>query len=162
MQQHGSKYFACRPSPRPRPWRVGSKGQNPTFSEYCHVERRIQQHGRSYFHLMIPHPTMGVGSKGQNSTLAEHGHVHIKLIGIMNAATWQQIFCPNRPPPLPWGVGSNGQNSTFSEYGHVAYQTKRKSVMQQHSSKYFAQTYPTSFDPTPPPPLTSPQHWGWG
>ena len=35
MQQHGSKYFACRPPPPalPRPWEMGSKGQNSTFSE---------------------------------------------------------------------------------------------------------------------------------
>ena len=38
MQQHGSKYFVRRPPPpdQPpppplRPWRVGSKGQNPSF-----------------------------------------------------------------------------------------------------------------------------------
>ena len=33
MKQHGSKYFACR---HPRPWGLGSKGQNLTFSEHGH------------------------------------------------------------------------------------------------------------------------------
>ena len=46
----------------------------------------------------------------------------IKLTGIINAATWQQIFCPQNLSPTTLGAGSKGQNSTFSEHGHVAYQ----------------------------------------
>ena len=47
MQQHGSKYFACRPSPLG----MGSIGQKSTLSEHGHVAYQIkrnhemQQHG---------------------------------------------------------------------------------------------------------------------
>ena len=56
--------------------------------------------------------------------------LHIKLNGIMNAATLFQIFCPHTSPTL--GIGSIGQESTFSEHGHVAYQIKGNHEMQQH------------------------------
>ena len=47
--------------------------------------------------------------------------LHIKSKGMINAATWLQIFNLQTPPPHPpWG--SKGQNSTFSEHGHAAYQ----------------------------------------
>ena len=59
--------------------------------------------------------------------------------GIMNAATWSQIFClqtPTHPHPLPTqGMGAIGQKSTFAEHSHVAYQIKGNHEMQQHGSK---------------------------
>ena len=39
MQQHGSKYFARRPTPL----RMGSIGQNSTFSEHGHVAYLIKE-----------------------------------------------------------------------------------------------------------------------
>ena len=52
--------------------------------------------------------------------------LHIRFKGIINEATWKQIFYPQTPTPLPsqtLGVRSKSQNS-FSEHGHVAYQIK--------------------------------------
>ena len=71
----------------------------------------MPQHGSNYFAV--------VGQKDQKvkfnlfTTLSS-------CIGITNAATRQQIFCPQTP--RPWQ--SKGQISTFSEHGHVAYQIK--------------------------------------
>ena len=45
---------------------------------------------------------------------------HIKFKCITNAATWQQMFCRQNPPPQ----GPGAQNSTFSKHGHVAYRIK--------------------------------------
>ena len=44
MQQHFSKYFACRPpSTTPLPTSgMGTIGQNSTFSEHGHVEYQIK------------------------------------------------------------------------------------------------------------------------
>ena len=39
MQQHGSKYFACRPLTL----RMGSVGPNLTFSEHGHVAYQIKE-----------------------------------------------------------------------------------------------------------------------
>ena len=50
--------------------------------------------------------------------------LHIKLRGMMHAATWVQIIYPRTPHTPTLGVGSKGQNSTFSEHGHVVYQIK--------------------------------------
>ena len=36
--QHGSKYYARRPPPLT----LGSKGQNPTFSEHGHIAYKIK------------------------------------------------------------------------------------------------------------------------
>ena len=69
MQQHGSKYFACRPLPRLWVW-----GQNPTFSEHGHIAYLIRWNLVAY--IMIADPLdPGSGSKGQNSTFSEYGHV---------------------------------------------------------------------------------------
>ena len=48
--------------------------------------------------------------------------LHIKLKGMMHAATWGAHILPADPPTL--GVGSKGKYSTFLEQGHVAYQIK--------------------------------------
>ena len=40
MQQHGSKYFPCRPSPQP--WGWGQKVKILTCSEYGHVAYQIK------------------------------------------------------------------------------------------------------------------------
>ena len=49
--------------------------------------------------------------------------LHIKLKGMMHAATFGAYILPADPPPT-LEVGSKGQYSTFSEQGHVAYQNK--------------------------------------
>ena len=69
----------------------------------------------------------------------------IKLTGIINAATWQQIFCPQNLSLTTLGAGSKGQNSTFSEHGHVAYQ-----IIENHEcSNMVANIWPK--DPNPRP-----------
>ena len=87
MQQHGSKFFTCRPPPPPlppRPWGRVQKINIQLFSEYGHVAYQIK--GRDACSIMVANilpaepPTLVVGSKGQNSTFSEHGHFayHIK------------------------------------------------------------------------------------
>ena len=94
-QQQGSKYFACRPSTPPPPPPPPTLGYGVKKSEF------------KYFACRPPSPlTLGLGSKSQNSTLSEHGHVAYQIKGIMNTATWYQIFCRQTPPPpTPWGWG---------------------------------------------------------
>ena len=82
MQQHGIKYFACRPHPSPHQpdLRIGSKQQNSTSSEHGHVrESRMQQHCSQYVPddptSTPPHThTLGMRSIGHNSTFSEHGY----------------------------------------------------------------------------------------
>ena len=42
MQQHGSKYFACRRPTNPPTLGLGSIGQNSTFSQHGHVAYQIK------------------------------------------------------------------------------------------------------------------------
>ena len=109
MQQHGSKYFACRP-PLPLTLRLGSKGQTSTLSEQGHVAYQIKgNHDCSnmeatYFACRSPSPppqkNLGVGSIGQNSTFSEHGHVayHIKWDHEMQQHSSK--YFAHRPPML--------------------------------------------------------------
>ena len=66
MQQHGSKYFASKPT-SPTTLGIGSKGQNSTFSEHGHVAYNIkgnlemQQHSSKYFACRPPTPDPGDG-----------------------------------------------------------------------------------------------------
>ena len=46
--------------------------------------------------------------------------LHIKLKGIANAATWQQIFCLQPPSPI------RRSKFNFSEHGHAAHQRNRE------------------------------------
>ena len=85
MQQHGSKYFTCRPHPLPPG--VGSKVQHFSFSE----------------HMVI---------------------LHIKLNGVMNAATCKHMFFPYTHPRPP-EVGSKVKYF-FESY--AAYQIKGNGV----------------------------------
>ena len=72
--------------------------------------------------------------------------VHIKLKGIMNAATWYQIFFSRRPPP-PTALGDGFKRSKikFSEDGHIAYQIQGN----HECSNIVANILPA--DPPPPP-----------
>ena len=71
MQQHGSKYFACR-FPRPRGW--GQIIKNSTFSELGHVEYQIKWNHEcsnmvaNMFACRPPCPPLR--SKGQNFTFS--------------------------------------------------------------------------------------------
>ena len=92
------KQISCPQTPPPWTLIMGSIGQNSTFSDHGHVKGilEMQQHGSKYFACSspLPHDPRGWG---QNSTVSEH----IKLKGITNAATWNQIFCLQTPPPPP-------------------------------------------------------------
>ena len=124
---NGSKYFACRPSPPPPP-----PPPPPTLGY------GVKKSKFKYFACRRPSPlTLGLGSKGQNSTLSEHNHVAYQIKGIMNAATWYQIFCPQTPPLPSLGMGYVGQILLFQNMV-----IKWNLKMQQHSSKYFAHRPP--------------------
>ena len=68
-----------------------SIGQKSTFSEHCHVtSRRMQQHGSKYFMCTSPSPQdpRVWGPKVKIQLFQNMIMLHIKLKGIMNAATW--------------------------------------------------------------------------
>ena len=90
MQQHGSKYFACRPLPLTS----GQKVKIQLFQNnvILHIKLKEIMSAATWSQILSlqrPHPpvTLGLGSKGQNSTLTEHGHVAYQIKGMMNAAT---------------------------------------------------------------------------
>ena len=105
---HGSKYFAHRHPPPPRP--LGR-------------ESRTKQHGSKYF---APYPysppssTLGMGSVGQNSIFSEHRHVaYLKENPECSNMPQGSKYFAHRHPPPPRPLG-------------------RESRMQQHGCKYFA------------------------
>ena len=117
-----SKYVARRPPQRP----CGSKGQNSTFSEQCHVAYQIKgNHDRKYFarRPSSPPPTHTHRPLGwdQNSFFFQNKEMlHIKLNEITKCSNIVAIFCPKTPlPKQPWG--SKAQYSNFSEDYHVPY-----------------------------------------
>ena len=81
MQQHGSRYFACRPTSSPDYIHgVGSKGKNSTFSEHGHVAYQIKGN---------PSSNMETDPLTQIQLFLNMVMLHIKLKGIL-AATWKQ------------------------------------------------------------------------
>ena len=95
MQQHGSKYYVRR-SPPPHTHThihtplTGSISQNSAFSEHGHVAYQIkwnhemQQHSSNYFAwLHAPDPA----NRSKVNFFQNIVMLHIKLKGIMNAAT---------------------------------------------------------------------------
>ena len=128
MQQHGSKYFACRlASPRPWGW-----GQTSTFSEYGQIVYQIK--GDDTCCNMVaniftrrPPPlqhwgwapaTLGVGSNFNLNMIIKWNHECSNMVAnVLPAAP------PPFPNPDPRG-GSKCQKSTFYKHGHVAYQIK--------------------------------------
>ena len=74
-------------SPSPTTLDMGSIGQNSTFSEHGHVaceikwNHEMQQHGKHG--MKYPPPNADKSQLFQNMVM-----LHIKLKGIMNAATW--------------------------------------------------------------------------
>ena len=91
MQQHGSKYFACR-SPSPT-LGMGSVRQNSTFSEHGHVTYQIKENQKCSnmvaTNLPADPPPPPMGSKGQiSSSFQNMVMLHIKLNRITNAGSW--------------------------------------------------------------------------
>ena len=64
--------------------------------------------------IPVPDPLGGLREWGQNVKIQLFQNMiilHIKFKGIMNAAPWKQIFCPQSPAhPHPLTMGSKGQN----------------------------------------------------
>ena len=109
MQQHGSKYVAHRPS-LPRPW--GSKGQNSTFSQQCHVAYQI--YGNHECSNMVanilptdppppPPPDPGWWVKRPKFNISEHSHVAYQIKGNHICSNMANILPQPPPPPNPWG-----------------------------------------------------------
>ena len=79
MQQHGSKYFACRPT-KPQILKMGSIGQKSTFSEHGNDAYQI----KGIHEILLQRPTplaLELRSKGQISAFSEHGHVAYQIKG---------------------------------------------------------------------------------
>ena len=100
--QHGSKYFARRPSPPPppRPW--GSKGLNSTFSDYGHIAYKIKgNHECSNMAANIllaalplpPDPRV----KRSNLNFAEHDHVAYQIKGNRECSNMVANILPAAP-----------------------------------------------------------------
>ena len=68
--------------------------------------------------------------------------MHIKLKGIMNVATWSQIFFQQSPSPTHKLI--IGVNFFFSDKCDVGYQIKGNHEMQYYGSKYIALRPPLS------------------
>ena len=73
--------------------------------------------------------------------------LHIKLKIITNAATWQQIFCPQTPTPDPRD-GSIGQRSTFQNRVLLHIKLKGITKCSNMVANYFAsKNHPSPYDP---------------
>ena len=114
MQQHGRKYFACRPPPPPP-----TKRSNFHFSEHGHVAYQIKGNHECSNKLAYilsfpqsPTPTLGMGSIGQKSTFSGHGHVVYQIKGNYEGGNKQACILSFRTPSTPW-VGSKVKNIFF-------------------------------------------------
>ena len=103
MQQHGSKYFACR-SPSPT-LGMGSVRQNSTFSEHGHVTYQIKENQKcsntvaTIFpaHPLPPDP--GNGANMSKFTFSEHGHVAYQIKGNHSMQQHGSKYFARRPLP---------------------------------------------------------------
>ena len=81
-----------------------------------------------------------MGSIDQNTTFSEYGHFANQIKENHECSKIVANILPvDSPDPWDWVSRSK---FNFSEHGPVAYQIKKKSRMQQHSSKYFAHRQP--------------------
>ena len=100
--------------PHPLTLGLGSKGQISTFSKHGHVANQIkgnhemQQHGSKYFARRSPRPKVNRSKVNVFRTWLDC--ISHKMES-RNAATWQQILCPQITRTL--GMGSTGRSSTF-------------------------------------------------
>ena len=100
IQQHGSKYFACRP-PTPNPLEGGVKRSKFNLSEHDHVAFQIKaNHKCSNMVANIlfaghPYPR----SRGQNSTFSVHGHVTNQIKGNHECSNMVAYIWPTDSPP---------------------------------------------------------------
>ena len=151
MQQHGSKYFACRP--HPLTLGMGPKGQNSTFSEHGHVAYQIKcnpddKTWLQIFCSQIPLQNPGDWVYRSKSTFSEHGHVAYQLNGIKKCSL---MVANILPADTPLNLGVKLPKFNFFRTVSCCISNVREPRIQQHGSKYFASR--------PPPP---PKHLRWG
>ena len=138
MQQHGSKYFACRPPP-PRPWVFG---QNIISTEHGHVAYPIKWN-HECSNMVANILPAGVGSKCQNSTFLEHGHVAYQIKLNCECSKMQAHILSLHTTLNLWD-GIKGQSNFFSESSHVAYQIRREWSIDHHASTHSILTHTPS------------------
>ena len=129
MQQHGSNYLSVENPLPTRPYGMWSKVIIQLFSEHGQVAYQIKNN-HEWSNMVAnnlpadptsPRPNLGIDKLVKFQFFQHMFTVHIKLKGIMNAATWTQMFCAAPPPPPPppppqpltLGLGSKGYNFTF-------------------------------------------------
>ena len=118
MQQHVSKYFACRPYPPPH-LGLGSKGQNPFFQNMVimHIKLKEITKCSSMVANILPvapppppppltptTPMLGMVSKGQHSTFPEHGHFAYQIKGNHKCSIIVANILPADPLHLTLGI----------------------------------------------------------
>ena len=112
MNQHCTKYFACRPPPPPPTLASGLKGQKSTFSEHGHVTYQIKRDHEIY---PLNRP-WGWGQKVKFNFFSHghDGHVAYQIKENHECSNMEPNILPADPPPPPpiFGLGSIGQNST--------------------------------------------------
>ena len=90
MQQHGSNYFACRPSPLrpplPTPPTLAVERSKFHFSEHCHVAYHIKGNHKCsniLAHVLPadPPPPPLFQPLWWGSTFSEHGHIAYQIKG---------------------------------------------------------------------------------
>ena len=99
-----SKYFACRP-----PSTLGSKAQNPTFSEHDLVAFQIKGNHicsnivTEIFCWQTPHPPhyRSVGFNKSKFNFSERGHVAYQIKGNHKCSNLVANIYPADPPPPP-------------------------------------------------------------
>ena len=106
MQQHGSKYYACRPPPPPIPsirmWLIVNFQLFHDMVYQIKGNHEMQQHSSKYFTCRPPSPlTLGMGPIGRNLTFSDHGHVDIKLNGIIKCSNIVANILPADPYTPP-------------------------------------------------------------
>ena len=111
MQQHGTKYFAGRPSyfpsappPPIRPLRWGQKIKVPYIQNMVMLQfkfKRFTSSATQHKVVCLQTPTPGMGSIGQNSTFSENGHVAYKIKKNHEGSNMVPNMLPVAPPPPP-------------------------------------------------------------
>ena len=106
----------------------------------------VMKHLYSTYSVLTHTLNSWVGTKTISKCFQNMVLLHIKLKGMMHAATWQHQIFTHSPSPLNPGAGVKRSISTFSEYGHIAYHI----IGNDACSKKVANFLPAD----PPPPTT--------